>query len=459
MSIVTSTKILLSSFALLGVACASEATPAPKAPAQAPAPPPAAAPAADTGQQFSISDAPTSGEGSAERPKMSPSAATAYNAGMTAFQNGDLAGAKTQFAQATQADPKAFQAFYSLAVVKERLGDTPGALAAYRQATLIVPDYEPAIYSYGVLLARSGRADEAVEYMNGRIGAMPKSAAATAAMAEIKSIQGDSGAAQRFAQEALKKNPDYRPAMVTIARDHYRARRLDLALYALKGVLDGYGTENPPRDKNNAEAHLIRGLIYREQNLRGPAIEELKKALDARPDLVEARVHLASYYLESGNPTDAAPLLEGALRYQLDHVIAHLNLGDAYRLLGKVAESRRELEWVAKKDPSIYQVHYDLGVLYLTADSVPGVTPAQAVDRAIDELEQYKKMRPRQAGSNDDTDELITRAKTKKGLLQSKEDEAKAAAQAPPADAAPAAPAAPAAGTPAATPATTGKTP
>jgi tetratricopeptide (TPR) repeat protein len=426
--------------ALLAVGCGSQAA----KPAAAPvtAAPNVDAPAASAttpGQQFTISDAPTSGEApAAERPKMNASAATAYSAGMTAFQNGDLAGAKAQFTQATQADSKAYQAFYSLGVVRERLGDTAGALAAYRQATLIIADYEPAIFAYAVLLARSGRADEAVEYVNGRMAAMPKSAAVSAAMAEIKSIQGDSGAAQRYAQEALKKNPDYRPAMVTIARDHYRARRLDLSLYALKGVLDGYGTENPPRDKNNAEAHLIRGLIYKEQGLRGPAMDELKKALDTRPDLVEARVHLATYLLEAGNPVEAAPLLEGALRYQLDHVIAHLNLGDAYRLLGKVAESRRELEWVAQKDPALYQVHYDLGVL--TADSVPGLTPTQAVDRAISELEQYKKMRPRQAGSNDDTDELLTRAKTKKGILQSKEDEAKAAAA--PATAPAAAPAA-----------------
>ncbi|HET9930292.1 MAG TPA: tetratricopeptide repeat protein, partial [Polyangiaceae bacterium] len=329
------------------LACGSSSSNAPAKSAAEAAPPPAPpAPPASTGpeQQFAISDAPTAAENAPERPKMSGAAATAYASGMTAFQNGDLQGAKAQFTQATQADSKAYQAFYSLGVVKERLGDTTGALSAYRQATLVVADYEPAIFAYSVLLARSGRSDEAVEYINGRLAAMPKSAAVSAAMAEIKSIQGDSGAAQRYAQEALKKNPDYRPAMVTIARDHYRSRRLDLALYSLKGILDGYGPENPPRDKNNAEAHLIRGLIYKEQNLRGPAMEELKKALDLRPDLVEARVHLATYLLEAGNPTEAAPLLEGALRYQIDHVIAHLNLGDAYRLLGKVAESRRELE-------------------------------------------------------------------------------------------------------------------
>ena len=409
----------------LSLAACAESTPQAKAPESPPAMPTTATPTTEaappgTGPQYAVSDAPTSGsDGPATaRPNMNSSAASAYAAGMTAFQNSDLQGARTQFTQATQADQRAYQAFYSLGVVKERLGDSSGALAAYRQAAAVVPDYEPAIAAYAGLLARVGRADEAVEYLNGRMSAMPKSAAVTGALAEVKSIQGDSGAAQKYAQEALKKNPDYRPAMVTIARDHYRARRLDLALYSLKGILDGYGTENPPRDKNNAEARLIRGLIYKEQNLRGPAIEELKQALSLRPDLVEARVHLATYLLESGNPAEAAPLLEGALRYKLDHVMAHLNLGDAYRLLGKTAESRKELEWVAQKDPSLYQVHYNLGVLFLTADSVPGLTPTQAVDRAIDELEQYKKLRTRQAGSNDDTDELITRAKAKKAMLE-----------------------------------------
>jgi Tfp pilus assembly protein PilF len=401
-------------------------------------------PAAPGAPPLGISDAPTSGEAGAVRPQMNATAAQSYQAGMKAFQSGDLAGAKAQFAKATQADPKAFQAFYSLGVVRERLGEQQSALSDYRQATLIVSDYEPAIAAYGILLARLGKPDQGEEFLNGRMAAMPKSAAVVAALAEVKSIQGDSGAAQRLAQEALKKNPDYRPAMVTLARDHYRSRRLDLALYTLKGILDGYGEENPPRDKNNAEAHLIRGLIYKEQGLRGPAIQSFTRAIELRPDLVEARVQLASYLLESGNAADAKLHLESAVRYDLANVYAHLHLGDAYRLLGRTADAKRELEWVQKADPRVAQVHYNLGLLYLFSDNVPGVTPAQATDRAIAEFEEYKKMRPRVAGSNDDTDELITRAKTKKAVLEAKEAEKAEAAAAPPeATPAPAAPANP----------------
>ena len=392
------------------------------------------------GPQVGISDAPTGRDGAAQRPAMNASAAQAYSAGISAFKSGDLQGAKTQFTRATQADSKAYQAYYSLGVVEERLNELSSAASSYRQATLIVPDYEPAIFAYAVLLARGGKGDEAMEFLNGRAAAMPKSAAVTAAMGEVKSIQGDSGAAQRYAQEALKKNPDYAPAMIALARDHYRARRLDLALYTLRAILDGYGPENPPRDKNNAEARLLRGLILKEQGNRPAAIDDLEKALAIRPDLVEARLHLAAYMLESGNATGAAPLLEGAVRYDNDHVLAHLNLGDAYRLLGKTSEAKRELEWVQKKDPQLAQVHYNLGLLYLFSDSVPGMTPAQATDAAIAELEQYKKMRPRQAGSNDDTEELITRAKAKKAMVEAAAAEAAAAKAAPAPAATPASP-------------------
>src|SRR5690606_11032695 len=146
-----------------------------------------------------------------------------------------------------------------------------------------------------LLWAREGQHDRAVTDLRARLARLPHSAPLTAALAEVKSMQGESGEAQRLAQEALKKDPDYRPAMVTLARDHWRRRRLDLALYTLRGILDGFGPENPPRDKNNAEARLLRGLIYREKNQRGPAIEELTRAVELRPDLVEAHLVLAAY--------------------------------------------------------------------------------------------------------------------------------------------------------------------
>jgi tetratricopeptide (TPR) repeat protein len=397
------------------VAC-GDTTPAPKAPTQPtvmggnPAP----------GQpQIGMSDMPSSmrpndGPDQAPRPTMNAQAQAYYMQALQAFASGDLVTAKAGFQQATVADPRSHQSFYSLGVVQERLRD-PGAAASYRQAYTIVPDYEPAIIASAMLMAKKGSLGDADHLLTEKRGQMPKSAAVAAALAEVKSLEKDTGSAQRIAQEALKINPDYRPAMVVIARDHYRNRRLDLALYALQAILDGFGPDNPPRDKDNAEAHLLRGLIYREQENRGGAMAEFQKALALRPDLVEARVQYGNYLLESGDPEQALPILEGAKRFDSENLAGRLALGDAYRLLQRYDLAQQEFKWVTQKDASLPQVHYDLGLLYLFAPAVPGMTPKQQIDAATAELKKYQELRDKSV--TDDSDELLNRAKLKEGEL------------------------------------------
>src|SRR6185436_19154182 len=118
---VLSPRLLSAPLALLlsvaSVACggAGAETPAQAQAAEQPGGQPAATAG---GQQFAVSDAPTSRETgpAAQRPNMNATALTSYQAGMQAFQAGDLQGAKNQFVAATQADPKAYQAYYSLGV-------------------------------------------------------------------------------------------------------------------------------------------------------------------------------------------------------------------------------------------------------------------------------------------------------------------------------------------------------
>jgi Tfp pilus assembly protein PilF len=360
-------------------------------------------------------------EGAASRAgePMSPEAARAYAAGLEAFKTGDLKGAGEQFARAIRSDARAYPAHVALGVVRERRGDTAGALDSYAAALSLRPDFGPAISARVHLLLELGRAAEAEKFARGLVAKQPDSAASLSALADVASARGDSSAAQQLAQKALKKDPDYRVAMLVLARDHYRARRLDLALYTLTAILDGYGPENPPRDKNNAEARLLRALIYKEQGKRKAAIDELGQVLSLRPDLVEARLCLATYMLEAGNANEARPILEEALKYDPSNVLVHLSLGDAYRLLGKPKDALDHLAWVSRKDGSLAQAQYNLGLVYLFSTSVPGLNEAQAIDQAIVAFERFKKLEPRAArGAGDDVDELITRARNKKAILE-----------------------------------------
>ena len=365
-------------------------------------------------------------------PAMAGAAASAYSAGMEAFKNGDLDGASQQFNKAIQSDPRAYPAHVALGVVHERRGEMARALESYNAALAVAGDFGPAIQAKVHLLLAMGRASDAETFVRGLAAKFPDSAAVLAAQAEVASARGDSPSAQALAQRALKKDPDYRPAMVTLARDHYRARRLDLALYTLTAILDGYGSENPPRDKNNADAHMLRALILKEQGKRKAAIEELANVLALRPDLVDARLYLATFMLEAGNAAEARPLLEDALKYDPSNVLVHLNLGDAYRLLGKPKDALDHLTWVSRKDPSMAQAEYNQGLVYLFSASVPGMSEEQAVDHAIESFEHFKKLEPRAArGAGDDVDELIARARNKKAIMDAMKQTATPPAPAP----------------------------
>ncbi len=350
---------------------------------------------------------------------VSDSAKGAYDDGFKAWMSGDLVTAKQKFREATTADPKASAAYYSLGCVLERLGDNAGAQNAYRQAFAAKSDNEIAMGAYALNLAHTGHQSDADSFLTQKFQQNPKSARLEAYLAEVKSLERDSADAQRMAQDALRIDPNYKDAMIVIARDHYRAGRTDLAKYALTAILDGFGQASPARDPGNAEALLLRGIIEREEGRRIAAMKDFDAARTKRPDLVEATVQVAAMKLEAGNATEAQPLLESAVKYAPENAIAHMNLGDCYRLQQRYADAKRELDRALQLDSTLLGAHYALGLMYLNAPSYPGMDQKAQVAAAIRELEQYKSMRGVHAppGTSDDIDDLVARAHDKQNQL------------------------------------------
>ena len=254
----------LIAIATLASACGGEAG----APAKTPPTPSAgdagavapAAPAASAQGEDNGAAAPD------DHPELSGAAKDAYNRGWAAWQVGDLNGAKAAFTDATQKDAHAPAPHYSLGVVLERLGQVPDAQQEYRAAFTFKSDYELAMGAYALSLAYSGHAGEADTFLTDKHNRSPQSARISAYLSMVKSVEGDSGSAQSLAQDALRLDPNNTDAMVAIARADYWAHKMDLALYALAAILDGIA--GAPRDKDNAEAHLLRGLIEKQGGKR-----------------------------------------------------------------------------------------------------------------------------------------------------------------------------------------------
>ncbi len=380
----------------------------------------------------------TVGVTAGEDAELTGAAKDAYDRGFQAWMSGDLPSAKAAFMDAASRAPSAGGPRYSLGCVLERLGDTQGALDAYRASFTANPKYELAMGAYAALQARSGHGSDAEQFLNGK-GASDSVRLMTY-LAEVKSIEGDSPGCQQTAQQALTKQPDYKEAMVVIARDYYRSHRWELAKYALQAILDGSDDGSiPPRDKGNAEALLLRALIERAQGDRKAAIADFDQASRKRPDLFEAYVNLGEMKLQAGNAGEAQAPLEKAVRYAPNVPVAHLDLGDCYRLLGRPGDAKTELEKARGLDSTLAGVHYDLGLLYLFSPNVPGTSGQDdQLSKAIQELQTFKSMRNAKVkGPGDDVDELLSTAKRKQSELQMKKQAAAAAAAASAASAPP----------------------
>jgi tetratricopeptide (TPR) repeat protein len=377
---------------------------------------------------------------------MNAQAAAYFEQGVAAFGTADLAGAQQAFLAATRADARAYRAHFGLATVHERMGNVPAALAAYEQSFAAYPEFVEGVVAYARLQADSGNPADAERLLTQRRSALPKSAPLAAALAEVKSLMRDSATAQQIAQEALKLDPGCAPAMLAIARDHYRARRVDLALYALRAVLDGFGEGNPARDKSNVDARLLRATIYLEQDRRVLAMEDYKTVMGQRPDLVVPTLRYATYLLESGGARDAIPLLERVLRYDASNLGAHLSLGDANRLTGEYGKARQEFDWVKQQSGGLPAVHYNVGLLFLFAPSIEGMSAKEQLDTAIASLSKFKELASK--AEQGDVEELLKRANLKKAELDALAAAAAASTStpAPPTDGAAPAPPPPADG-------------
>lgn len=362
------------------------------------------------------------------------SAKSTYEAGWQAWLRGDLATAKAKFQEAASQAPKSPAPPYSLGVVEDHLGNASAAQQSFRAAFSNDPNHELSMCAYALSLANGKSPGEADTFLTDKRKGK-ESPRLTACNAEVKSIMKDHATAQQLAQDALRMDPNFKDAMVTIARDHYRARKMDLAKYALQAVLEGFGDATPARDKDNAEAHLLRGLIMRESGSRIVALKDFEQASQKRPDLVEALVNLGSMRLEAGNASEAVGPLEQGTKFGPNSALAHLNLGDCYRLLQRYADAKNEFDKALSLDSSLAAAHYDLGLMYLTAQSIPGTSADAQVSTAIKELETYKTMRGAKAppGVNDEIDDLLNRAKAKQAELKNQ-------VATPPAAAAPAKP-------------------
>ena len=343
-------------------------------------------------------------------------ARSSFEGASRAFTEGRLPDAHAAFLKAASEAPRSSIPLVGVGAVLERQGDTAGAIEAYRRAVALEPGDADAARSLVMALVGDGKGEEAVSLARARAQSFTKSAAAATLHAEAASATGDSATAQAEAQRGLSLDSSYVPAMLAVARDHYRAGRVSMTAYALTALLDGINETTPPRAKDNAEALFLRAVIDRRTpGRRTAALEGFGKVYQLRPDLTEAALALGVMTLEAGNAEAAIGPLETASRFSPKNAYVATALGDAYRLAGRYAEAKSTLERAATLNAALREPHYNLAILFLYAGDKVGLGPEERYASALREMEAYVAIRGSKAppGVDDDADSLMSTAKQK----------------------------------------------
>ena len=100
--------------------------------------------------------------------------------------------------------------------------------------------------------------------------------------------------------------------------------------------------ETESRIRERAGIFNKRGVARIEQGRRDDALPDFAAALELQPAFAPALVNVGNLLLESGDVEGAIVNYEAALRSDDHYRVAHLNLGVAYKKLGRHAEAVRE---------------------------------------------------------------------------------------------------------------------
>lgn len=134
----------------------------------------------------------------------------------------------------------------------------------------------------------------------------------------------------------------------------YDAGRYSQAAMELENLL--------PYAPKSYEIHELLGMVFVSLSENEKALDQLKTAVQLKPDSAAARTNLGTILFQSGKSSLAAEQFREALRLEPASYDANHNLGEFYVHSGSIADARPLLERAQQIQPGSYENGYDLAM-------------------------------------------------------------------------------------------------
>jgi tetratricopeptide (TPR) repeat protein len=242
---------------------------------------------------------------------------------------------------------------YIMGVVCADLGDVDGAIKEYRKALAADVEAAPIHLNLAVSLIKKNEPEAAIRELKEVERLSPEAIEPHAILAILYSSQDKVDLALSEYEAALFRASKLRPEDIDIYKSlgilYLRQNKLKEAqsVYRLIAALS-------PQDP---EAHFYLGSVYYELKQENLFEQELKKALELKPDYAEALNFLGYAFVEQNkNLYQAEMMIQKAIRLEPDNGAYIDSLGWLYFKQGRIKKAKDLLEKAASlmEDPAIY---------------------------------------------------------------------------------------------------------
>ena len=242
-------------------------------------------------------------------------------------------------------------AYSRASYLRELHGDTEGAIGAMRLAADAAPGGRPerawALYNLANLYLGSAKPDTAAYIYRGILEESPGFAPALAGLGHVSLVKGDAAQAVRQLEESralmpLESTDELLVEAYLAAGD---TRKADAAADRVLAALHAARDMGEVVDMEEADFLLDRGD-------RLPQALEMARAQQARrPGHLHANETLAWALYKTGQPAQAVPYIERAMRLGTGDAMVHYRAARIYQAAGQRAEAARHLGLALERSP------------------------------------------------------------------------------------------------------------
>ena len=291
--------------------------------------------------------------------------------GMTlhAYKQYESAAACYERAQAIA--PDEFRWAYLLGAARFLLGQDKAAVQPLRQAIELDPNYLPARIKLAQVLSSLADYPASENEYRAALAQDPSSALAHYGLGRLVAARDGAAAAIDHYQKACDLSPTFGAAHYALAQAYRAAGDNEKADAHLATFEQNKNTDQPLEDpllhevaslaRNPANDHYQQGLSLADAGDIEAAVKEFEQAVEADPNLIQARVNLVSLYGGLGQTQDVKRHYEAAAESHPDRADLHYNYGVFRAEQSRYAEAEKAFRRATQADPFFAEAQSNLG--------------------------------------------------------------------------------------------------